>query len=239
MVLPFFYTEVVSSIDDIIVLNEENSRHIVQVLRMVEGRQINITDGLGTICTAEIIEAHKKKCTIKIIDTQKKIAPAKKVCIAVSPVKNSSRFEWFLEKAAEIGVTEIVPLICERTEKQFLKFDRLRGILISAMLQSQQAWLLVLHEPVKYINFVKENKGDNKFIAHCEEQNKISLKEKTGQLSNQLINQTTILIGPEGDFTKDEIDFALQNNFTPVALGNTRLRTETAAVVAATLLCVS
>ena len=239
MVLPFFYTEVVSSIDDIIVLNEENSRHIVQVLRMLEGRQINITDGLGTICTAEIIEAHKKKCTIKIIDTQKKIATAKKVCIAVSPVKNSSRFEWFLEKAAEIGVTEIVPLICERTEKQFLKFDRLRGILISAMLQSQQAWLLVLHEPVKYINFVKENKGDNKFIAHCEEQNKISLKEKTGQLSNQLINQTTILIGPEGDFTKDEIDFALQNNFTPVALGNTRLRTETAAVVAATLLCVS
>ena len=107
------------------------------------------------------------------------------------------------------------------------------------MLQSQQAWLLVLHEPVKYINFVKENKGDNKFIAHCEEQNKISLKEKTGQLSNQLINQTTILIGPEGDFTKDEIDFALQSNFTPVALGNTRLRTETAAVVAATLLCVS
>ena len=239
MALPFFFTEVVSSINNIIVLTEENSRHIVQVLRMAEGRQINITDGLGTICTAEIVEANKKKCTVKTLDTLKQIAPAKKVCIAISPVKNSSRFEWFLEKATEIGVTEIVPLICERTEKQYLKHDRLRGILISAMLQSQQAWLPVLCEPVKFEKFVEENKSNNKFIAHCDEQNKISFKEITGQLSNQLINQSTILIGPEGDFTKDEIDFALQSNFTPVALGNTRLRTETAAVVAATLLCVS
>ena len=239
MALPFFYTENVSSIDNIIVLTEENSRHIIQVLRMVEGRQINITDGRGTICTAEIIEAHKKKCTVKIIDTLKQIAPAKKVSIAISPVKNSSRFEWFLEKATEIGVTEIVPLICERTEKQYLKHDRLRGILISAMLQSQQAWLPVLGEPVKFEKFVEGTKSNNKYIAHCEEQNKISLKEITAQLSNEIINQSTILIGPEGDFTKHEIDFALQNNFMPVALGNTRLRTETAAMVAATLLCVS
>ena len=150
MALPFFFTEVVSSINNIIVLTEENSRHIVQVLRMAEGRQINITDGLGTICTAEIVEANKKKCTVKTLDTLKQIAPAKKVCIAISPVKNSSRFEWFLEKVTEIGVTEIVPLICERTEKQYLKHDRLRGILISAMLQSQQAWLPVLCEPVKF-----------------------------------------------------------------------------------------
>ena len=239
MALPFFFTEVVSSINNIIVLTEENSRHIVQVLRMAEGRQINITDGLGTICTAEIVEANKKKCTVKTLDTLKQIAPAKKVCIAISPVKNSSRFEWFLEKATEIGVTEIVPLICERTEKQYLKHDRLRGILISAMLQSQQAWLPVLCEPVKFEKFVEENKSNNKFIAHCDEQNKISFKEIIGQLSNQLNTHSTILIGPEGDFTKDEIDFALQNNFTPVALGNTRLRTETAALVAATLLCVT
>ena len=239
MALPFFYTEVVSSIDNIILLNEENSRHIVQVLRMAEGRQINITDGLGTICTAEIVEAHKKKCIVKILDTLIQIAPAKKVCIAISPVKNSSRFEWFLEKATEIGVTEIVPLLCERTEKQHLKFERLRGILISAMLQSQQDWLPILHEPIKFKKFVEENKSNNKFIAHCDEQNKISLKEITIQLSNQLINHSTILIGPEGDFTQEEIELALQNDFTPVALGNTRLRTETAALVAATLLCVS
>ena len=239
MSLPFFYTEPVSSSNKIIALNEENSRHIVQVLRMIEGRELNITDGLGTIYNAEIIEAHKKKCTVKILNTLKQIAPVKKVCIAISPVKNSSRFEWFLEKATEMGVTEILPLLCERTEKQYLKFDRLRGILISAMLQSQQAWLPILHEPIKFEKFVKQNTSANKFIAHCEEQNKTSLKEITAQLSNQLISHSTILIGPEGDFTKDEIEFALQNNFTPVALGNTRLRTETAALVAATLLCIT
>ena len=239
MALPFFYIESVSSINNIIVLNEENSRHIVQVLRMVEGRQINLTDGLGTICTAEIVEANKKKCTVKIINTLKQILPVKKVCIAISPVKNSSRFEWFLEKVTEIGVTEIIPLLCERTEKQYLKHDRLRGILISAMLQSQQAWLPVLCEPIKYENFVKDNLSANKFIAHCDEQNKISLKDIIGKSTTQFTDQSTILIGPEGDFTKEEIAIALQNNFTPVALGNTRLRTETAALVAATLLCVS
>ena len=239
MALPFFYIESVSSINNIIVLNEENSRHIVQVLRMAEGRQINITDGLGIICTAEIVEAHKKKCTVKILDTLIQIAPAKKVCVAISPVKNSSRFEWFLEKATEIGVTEIVPLICERTEKQYLKHDRLRGILIRAMLQSQQAWLPILSEPINFEKFLKENTSTNKFIAHCDEQNKISLKEIIGQSTTQLNKQSTILIGPEGDFTKEEVELALQNDFTPVALGNTRLRTETAALVAATLLCVS
>ena len=160
------------------------------------------------------------------------------VCVAVSPIKNSSRFEWFLEKATEVGVGEIVPLLCERTEKQYLKFDRLRGILVSAMLQSQQAWLPILHEPIKFEKFVKESKSNHKFIAHCEENHRVSLKKIVGQSANELINQSTILIGPEGDFTKNEIDFALQNNFTPVALGNTRLRTETAALVAATLLCV-
>ncbi|MCY7293710.1 MAG: 16S rRNA (uracil(1498)-N(3))-methyltransferase [Ferruginibacter sp.] len=236
MSLPLFYTEPISSSTNIVVLNEENSKHIVQVLRMQEGRQLKLTDGLGNIYTAEITEPHKKKCVVKIIDAVK-IPPAQnKVCIAISPVKNNSRFEWFLEKATEIGVVEIVPLICERTEKQFLKFERLQGILISALLQSQQAWLPVLQEPIKFEKFVKENKSNNKFIAHCEEQHKISLKEISSQSANQPTNESTILIGPEGDFTKDEIDFALQNNFTPVALGNTRLRTETAGIVAAVLL---
>ena len=239
MAFPFFYIESVSNIDNILLLSEENSKHIVQVLRMGEGKQLNLTDGLGTIYIAEILDAHKKKCTVKIIHTSKQHTNSQPVCVAVSPVKNNSRFEWFLEKATEMGVTEIVPLLCERTEKQYLKFDRLRGILISAMLQSQQAWLPVLHEPVKFVKFVKENLSTNKFIAHCEEANKISLKEIMSKASNKPMNQTTILIGPEGDFTKDEINIALENNFTPVALGDTRLRTETAALVAATLLCIN
>ena len=238
MALPFFYIEAVSLVDNIILLNEENSKHIVQVLRMTEGKLLNLTDGQGTIFTAEILDAHKKKCTVKIIQTSKQNKSSKAVCVAVSPIKNNSRFEWFLEKATEMGVAEIVPLFCDRTEKQYLKFDRLRGILISAMLQSQQAWLPVLHEPIKFENFVKENKSHYKFIAHCEEAEKNSLKEISIKNANQQTDRTTILIGPEGDFTKDEIAVALQNNFIPVSLGNTRLRTETAALVATTLLCI-
>jgi 16S rRNA (uracil1498-N3)-methyltransferase len=207
----------------------------VQVLRMQNGKQIKLTDGFGNIFLAEIIDAHQKKCTVKIIERTKHESPTNKVCIAVSPVKNNSRLEWFLEKATEIGVTEIVLLMCERTEKQNIRLDRMKGILISAMLQSQQAWLPILEEPKKYAAYVKQIKTENKFIAHCEENKKTSLKKTT---TIKPLSNTTILIGPEGDFTPQEIALALENNFTPVALGDTRLRTETAALVAATLLCV-
>jgi 16S rRNA (uracil1498-N3)-methyltransferase len=233
--LPFFYTEPISSTDNIVVLNEENSKHIVQVLRMQNGKQIKLTDGFGNIFLAEITDAHKKKCTVKIIESAKHGSPVNKVCVAVSPVKNNSRLEWFLEKATEIGVSEIVLLMCERTEKQNIRLDRMKGILISAMLQSQQAWLPILEEPKKYIEFIKSVQSSYKFIAHCEEDKKTSLKETT---TIKQLNNSTIIIGPEGDFTPQEIALALENNFTPVALGHTRLRTETAALVAATLLCV-
>jgi 16S rRNA (uracil1498-N3)-methyltransferase len=233
--LPFFYTEPISPSDNIVVLNEENSKHIVQVLRMQNGKQIKLTDGFGNIFLAEITDAHKKKCTVKIVERTEQKAPSNKICVAVSPVKNNSRLEWFLEKATEIGVSEIVLLMCERTEKQNIRLDRMKGILISAMLQSQQAWLPILEEPKKYEKFIKEVKTENKFIAHCEEDKKTSLKETT---TIKQLNNSTIIIGPEGDFTPQEIALALENNFTPVALGNTRLRTETAALVAATLLCV-
>lgn len=235
MPLPFFYTDPISPKVDIVVLNEENSKHIVQVLRMQEGKQLKLTDGLGNIFLAEITDAHKKKCTVKIVEKTKEESPANKVCIAISPVKNNSRLEWFLEKATEIGVTEIVLLMCERTEKQHIRMDRLKGILVSAMLQSQQAWLPILKEPKKYVEYIKSVQSTNKFIAHCEEENKHSLRNSISTF--QLFNSSTILIGPEGDFTPHEISLALENNFTPVALGDNRLRTETAALVAATLLC--
>lgn len=238
MPLPFFYTETIPAEQNIVVLNEENSKHAVQVLRMQNGEQLRLTDGLGNLYTAEISDAHKKKCTVNILDRKFEAAPVKQVSIAVSPVKNNSRFEWFLEKATEIGVTEIIPIICTRTEKQHFRYDRMNGILISALLQSQQVWLPKLYEPMKYEKYIQslENKGAQKFIAHCEEDKKTSLRDLLS--TNQLINQSAILIGPEGDFTKEEIAIALQNDFTPVALGDTRLRTETAALVAATLLCV-
>ena len=232
MALPFFYIEEITAKDNL-VLNEETSKHIVQVLRMQSGEQLQLTDGKGNLFTAEIIDNNRKRCAVKIIQTTNHQQPTANITIAISLVKNANRFEWFLEKATEIGVTAIIPLICKRTEKQHFRQDRMQGILISAMLQSQQTFLPVLHEPIKLTEVINKAIQEQKFIAHCEdENNKVQLASKLLSFSTSKL----ILIGPEGDFTKEEIHLALQNNFTPVALGNTRLRTETAGMVAATLL---
>lgn len=232
MALPFFYIDNYDPARSSLVLNEDTSRHVVQVLRMKMGEQINLTDGKGNLLTAAIEEDHKKHCSVKI--TGKVFTPpvSRKISIAVSLIKNNSRFEWFLEKATEIGVSEIIPLICERTEKQKSRTDRMQGILISAMLQSQQSWLPVLSEPVSFTSIVNESTHRQKFIAHCLEDKKANLPD----LINDSLNSQIILIGPEGDFTKEEIDLAIQHHFIPVALGETRLRTETAAIVASTIL---
>jgi len=148
-------------------------------------------------------------------------------------LKNSNRFEWFLEKATEIGINEIIPLICERTEKQKFRYDRMKGICTSAMLQSQQVWLPILHEPRPFNHLtIEQFKQSQKFIAHCIEEKKRNLSD----LVNDSLPSQIILIGPEGDFTPDEIQLALQNHFIAVSLGETRLRAETAGVVAATIL---
>jgi len=233
MALPFFYINEYNTSQKEIVLDEDTSRHIVQVLRMKEGEKLNLTDGQGSLITAEIADAHKKHCSVKAIGSQLITHASQKVTIAISLLKNTSRFEWFLEKATEIGVSEIIPLICERTEKQKFRYDRMKGICISAMLQSQQCWLPELHEPVLFGDLVMRRFDDHrKMIAHCLEENKAALTDpQISKLSNQLI-----IIGPEGDFSKEEIDLALQNNFIPVGLGETRLRSETAGVVAVTLL---
>jgi|SRR6186713_2437478 len=235
MALPFFYISGFTSSQKEIVLDEDTSRHVVQVLRMKEGEKLNLTDGKGNLITAEILDDHKKHCAVKVQATSHEPRAARKITIAISLLKNANRFEWFLEKATEIGVSEIIPLICERTEKQKFRYDRMNQICVSAMLQSQQCWLPELHEPVKYTEYIKsimDNTNLTKFIAHCEEQGK-----KKSLSTFQVLNHSTILIGPEGDFTKQEIDLALQDNFVPVSLGETRLRTETAGVAAAVLLC--
>jgi 16S rRNA (uracil1498-N3)-methyltransferase len=237
MALPFFYNEEIKKTATQFGLGEETSKHVVQVLRMQNGEQLLLTDGKGNLFTAQIVDDNRKKCAVKILSVNAETASPKKITIAISLVKNNTRFEWFLEKATEIGVGEIIPLLCSRTEKQHFRHDRMKNILISAMLQSQQTWLPVLHEPTMYkdfINIKNENTLLQKFIAHCEEEtSKTPLTNKISADSTERL----ILIGPEGDFTKDEIAEALQNDFVPVALGNTRLRTETAGVVAATLLC--
>ena len=232
MALPFFYTDSLTAKDNL-VLNEETSKHIVQVLRMQNGEQLQLTDGKGSLFTTEITENNRKRCTVKILQTANLKPQTSNISIAISLVKNVHRFEWFLEKATEIGITEIIPLICSRTEKQHFRYDRMQSVLISAMLQSQQTFLPILYEPIKFTEVINKAAQEQKFIAHCEDEN------NKVQLASQLLKSPLaklILIGPEGDFTKEEIHFAIQNNFIPVALGNTRLRTETAGMVAATLL---
>ena len=231
MQLPFFFEENFPDYDQFI-LSEDSSRHIVQVLRMKDGEQIQLTNGKGYVLTAEILSAHKKKTEVKIFEKVFIPQPVAKVSVAISLIKNASRFEWFLEKATEIGVSQIIPLICKRTEKTHFREERMKTILVSAMLQSRQARLPELSVPVKINELIKSTAYHQKFIAHCLAVAKKELKNAvTGKTSSKII-----LIGPEGDFTTDEIDAALEQNFIQVSLGETRLRTETAGLVAAVLL---
>ncbi len=229
MSLPIFFEEELS-IDASFTLSEDTSKHIIKVLRMKNGEQLQLTNGKGKIITAQIIQGNKRVTSVKVISAANFSHRTSNITIAISLIKNNSRFEWFLEKATEIGVSEIIPLICERTEKQNFRHDRMKNILVSAMLQSQQAWLPILHEPAKFKEVIKDSTKQNKYIAHC-------IEEQRKQLSDETINQSSIiLIGPEGDFTKEEVDLAVTNNFIPVSLGTTRLRTETAGIVACVLL---
>ena len=231
MNLPFFFVENLN--DSKIFLDEDTSKHMINVLRMGKGEEVLLTDGKGKKAKASIVDDNRKKCMVEISSMTAEKERKNKVIIGISLIKNSSRFEWFLEKATEIGVSEIFPLLCDRTEKEKFRFDRMQNILISAMLQSQQWWSPILHEPTEFEKAIHLS-FEQKFIAHCEESNKKSLSSQ--QLNN--LTSQVILIGPEGDFTHEEIASAIKNNFVPVSLGNTRLRTETAGMVAATLLCI-
>jgi 16S rRNA (uracil1498-N3)-methyltransferase len=229
MNLPYFYEPFITPPYHI--LTEETSKHCVQVLRMKEGEQLQLTNGKGNLFIATIIVADKKHCNVKIENNSNWQPATSNISIAISLLKSPTRFEWFLEKATEIGVKEIQPLICAHTEKENFRFDRMNNILISAMLQSKQTWLPQLHQPKKFDVFISKNFDGVKLIAHCVEGEKQSLKNCNNQTTNKLI-----LIGPEGDFSPSEIEFALKQNFIPVSLGNTRLRTETAGIVAVTFL---
>jgi 16S rRNA (uracil1498-N3)-methyltransferase len=234
MQLPFFFEENLP-VSDEFNLTEETSRHIVQVLRMNEREELLVTNGKGETLKAFITSANKKRTGVKITGRTFLPRDGVKVSIAISPLKNKSRFEWFLEKATELGVSEIIPLICHRTENQHFNPGRMNNILVSAMVQSQQAWLPSLSKPVKFAGLVNSCSQPDRFIAHCLEGNKVHLGRESGEEAIQKTDRL-ILIGPEGDFTKDEVEIAMQHNFIPVTLGDTRLRTETAGLVAAVLL---
>ncbi len=237
MTLPFFYAADSSGYADgagnaTTVLDEANSRHAVTVLRMQADEALHLTDGRGHLYTATIVDAHKKHCAVRIVSSVYTPPPDNPVAIAVSPLKNASRLEWFLEKATEIGVHSIRLIQCRRTEKQQVRTDRLQQILVSAMLQSQRSWIPELEGPLPFER-VLSSVADQRYIAHCLDADRVSLREAVRREGSKLL-----LIGPEGDFASEETAAALAAGFRAVTLGNTRLRTETAAVVGASLLCV-
>ena len=207
--------------------DKEESRHIVKVLRKKNGDYLWITNGKGWRFKAEIISDNFKNVSTVIISKSFHPPLAFKLHMAVAPTKSNDRYEWFLEKATEIGVTEITPILCENSERKVVKTDRLEKIIQSGMKQSLRSYLPKLNNPVSFKEFVSKSFVGQKFIAHCEEHDKKSLKSQISNEGNHLI-----LIGPEGDFSVKEIKIALNNEFIPVTLGNTRLRTETAAIVA-------
>lgn len=226
--MQLFYNPDIQPGDNTFTFDKEESRHIVKVLRKKEGDTIHITNGKGQLFTSEVLFANEKKCEVKIITEEAFEPTSYSLHLAVAPTKMNDRYEWFLEKATEIGIHEITPIICEHSERTNFKADRFEKILQSAMKQSAQFYLPKLNEPVPFSAFVNTQRKGQLFIAHCEETDKKLLKNVL-----QPKQQVTLLIGPEGDFSTKEIKLALDKGYVPVSLGNTRLRTETAAVVAA------
>ena len=221
-----FYTPDISGNE--YTLSEEESKHCVRVLRMGIGDKIRLVDGKGGFFTANIVDDNPKKCSVKIIETIKEFSMRDHFLhIACAPTKNIERFEWFLEKTTEIGIDEITPIDCEHSERTVVKSERLNKVLVSAMKQSIKAYLPKLNEIISFPEFVSQKFKGEKFIAHCQDNKKTSLKDLYKKGSDALI-----LIGPEGDFSDNEIKFALENGFKEISLGTSRLRTETAALVA-------
>ncbi|HMT30600.1 MAG TPA: 16S rRNA (uracil(1498)-N(3))-methyltransferase [Bacteroidia bacterium] len=218
-----FYCPIITT--DQVTLDEAESQHAVKVLRLVAGDRIILFDGQGGKYEGEIDQPHHKKCVVKI--TKKENTPKRPfhLHIAIAPTKMNDRMEWFLEKVTEIGIDEITPVICERSERKVTNHDRFEKVLIAAMKQSMNPWLPVLNDQVDLKLFLE--KSPPGFIAHCMETKKTPLKKC--DLHQEKI---TILIGPEGDFTEGEVVMASDKGWMPVSLGESRLRTETAGIVA-------
>ncbi|MFH6964841.1 16S rRNA (uracil(1498)-N(3))-methyltransferase [Flavobacterium plurextorum] len=207
--------------------DKEESKHIIKVLRKKDSDILHVTNGSGLLFETEITLASDNKCIVEVLSIKKSPEPKFRLHLAVAPTKMNDRFEWFLEKATEIGIQEITPIICDRSERKVINLERFEKIILSAMKQSNETFLPKLNDAVSFKEFIKQKNKGLQFIAHCEETDKKSLK---GALKPN--EDVTLLIGPEGDFSDKEIALAIENNFQPVTLGNTRLRTETAAIAA-------
>lgn len=210
-------------------LPKEESKHIVQVLRMKEGDSLRITNGNGTWYTCEIVHAHPKSCKITVI-SKETVGTERPFYLhmAVAPTKNIQRFEFFVEKAVEFGIDRITPLITDHSERKFVNASRIERVAISALKQSRKAQLTQIDEAITFIDFLQqEDLPETKLIAHCEEGEKTSILQQNPSKLSLLI-----LIGPEGDFSTKEIENAVNHGFSAISLGKSRLRTETAAIAA-------
>lgn len=221
----FFQPDLTS---DSILLSEEESKHAIRVLRLNVGEEVQLVDGKGNRAVAEVADAHPKRCVLKI-NSRSAEKPKRNfyLHIAVAPTKNIERIEWFVEKATEIGIDEITLIECEHSERTVVKVERLEKVAVSAMKQSQQSWMPVINDVIPIGRFLSTSNAEINLIAHCDEGaknpiNVLSFADK----------KVLILIGPEGDFSPVEIKSAIANGFSPVSLGETRLRTETAALYA-------
>ena len=211
-------------------LPEEESKHCIRVLRMRVGDELHLTDGKGNMYRCNVVSDNVKHCVVRVVETTPEYEKMTYgLTMAVAPTKNIDRFEWFLEKATEVGISEVYPLECDHSERRQIKDEREEKVITSAVKQSLKAYHPVLHPMTRFRDVVAMPFDGEKFIAHCNDA--MGEREYLGELLKKGGN-TLILIGPEGDFSEEEINFALENGFKAISLGKERLRTETAAVVA-------
>ena len=219
----FFYNPHIQG--DSFELEEQESKHAIRVLRLVRDDRVILVDGRGGWYEAAIIDDHPKRCKLQILSYTPDYRPLSySLHLAVAPTKNLDRFEWFLEKATEIGISEITPLICKRSERRQVKYERLEKILVSAMKQSLKAYKPELNNPVSMEEFLRTDQQGTLGIAHCYPLERKGIKELDHS------GTYTLMVGPEGDFTEVEVSNALMAGYVPFHLGDSRLRTETAAL---------
>ncbi|MHA7057036.1 16S rRNA (uracil(1498)-N(3))-methyltransferase [Aquimarina sp. M1] len=226
--MQLFYSKDIIETTNEFEFSREESKHIAKVLRKKEGDTLHITNGKGFLCEGIITFSSPNKCIITLANKELQTSRNYRLHLAVAPTKMNDRYEWFLEKSTEIGIDEITPIVCDHSERKVIKLERFERILQSAMKQSLQCFLPQLNPAISFAEFIQKESIDQLLIAHCEQSTKRSLKDVLTVQRN-----TTILIGPEGDFSSKEIETAVKTGYLPVTLGETRLRTETAAIVAA------
>lgn len=224
----FYLPEIKQNINE---LSPEESKHAVKVLRLTSGDEIQLLDGQGGIYTAVIDDANHKRCTFHVVNTSQQIKDDYYIHIAIAPTKNIDRIEWFVEKSVELGIDEISFINCQNSERKHLKIDRIEKKVVSAMKQSLNAFKPVINELTNFPTFIDQVTQEEKFIAYVDFENPDMLYKIASKGTPYCV-----LIGPEGDFSTNEVEYAMNKNFKKVSLGKTRLRTETAGIAACHLL---